>query len=70
MNQPLPDFDNPIWTSLVKKIREGKMARDPKDLPRPMPRCVLIALENKVLDGYAVEGIFAGIFLWMVWCSL
>ena len=67
MIAPMPDFDgNPIWQALVKRIRQGKVVRDPKDLPRPMPRCVMIALENKVIDGFAIEALFAGLFLWTV----
>ena len=71
MINPLPDFDSsPMWQALAKRILAEKVGAPPGELPRPMPRGVMTALENLVLDGHAMEALFAGIFLWMVWCSL
>ena len=68
--EPLPSFEDPIWTSQVKKIKARAPKKDPGDNAVPIPPGFLWYLEDRVNDGSALEQLMAGLFLFMIWCSL
>ncbi len=68
--EPVPDFENALWSGQVKKIKDRAPKKDPGENAVPIPPGFIWYFEDLVHEGSLLEKIMAGLFLFMIWCSL
>ena len=58
--KPVPDFENPTWQAMQKRIKNDAPKRDPKETARPPHPRIMQALEDLVIEGSLIEAVFSG----------